>query len=509
MVLLRALDRADFSAADSAYYALLFTQAQIKTDVYLTSDSLIAPALDAYRFSSDPDLRRRAHFYAAQVAYYAGDLTKAMRNIVVAYDIAQKDNNPYWIAKCAELISDIYTDTYNYPQVEKYRLEAISCYGRAGLIRNQRFSMCDLASNYVNLGECDRGLAILDSISCLARQEVPNDTNLDSYAEKILMDLVMQVQDYDMLEQLIANHKRTFSLEDKLTHEIYSSLVESYRGNTDIADSYLLNAYNISDSKRDSIRVLYSNYLTAKKCGDYHKAISLTDSLLNEQSAIVKDILFDAVSSIPKEFYAEQAAQQRKRSQLFQVYFWSATVVALIILAMSILLYRQRMRTKRAEYESNLANTMATLMQIQNQATEAQNNVEKLIKEKSSIISQLCEEYFKLGQTEKAHKRIISQLDDELNKLRTPETIAELETTNDRYIGGIIRSAREQCTFLSQNDLQFLSLLLNKYPVRTVCFVLDIKYNNFYQKKYRICKKIEASSIPIKDELLKRLNAQS
>ncbi len=511
LALLQAVDTAALAPDDRPYFALLLTQAQVKTGAPIASDSLISAALNAYRFSPNPDLRKRAHFYAAQLAYDAGDNQKAMKNILIAYELAKAKDDYYWMAKSSEIIADIYSEIYNFPEEEKYILETIDNYGRAGKILNQRYAYCDLALNSFNQGQIGRSIEIIDSIRTLVAQESPFNEGLDDYALYVLIAATLQSGNINEVEQLLSRRDNDSSatLLERLSAAKKMSYVEACNGDSAASTELISEAYSLATSDKELVKVLYTSYLNKLNLGDYRSAAFLADSIIELQSRIVRNVLFDAVSSIPTDFYSEQAVAQKKRSQLYELYFWSASIVAAIILAMSVLLYRWRMRAKHAEYESALANTMATLLQLESQAIEAQNNVEKLVREKSQTISLLCDEYFELGKTEKAHKRIIAQVDSELNKLRSPETIAELEKTNDNYIGGIISAARSQCYFLSQSELQLVSLLLNKYTVRTICFVLNITYNNFYQKKSRIVKKIEASAIPIKEELLRRLNARN
>ncbi len=57
------------SQSDYPYYGLLYTQAQIKNGIAVTSDSLIKNAYDVYGHDSTSDLKLRAYFYNAKVYY--------------------------------------------------------------------------------------------------------------------------------------------------------------------------------------------------------------------------------------------------------------------------------------------------------------------------------------------------------------------------------------------------------------------------------------------------------
>ena len=118
----------ELSPTDFDYYALLLTQAQIKNGIAVTSDSLMKYAYEAYRNSDSKDLKMRAHFYNGWIACDRGDLGQAMTDAVVAYDIAKKENDAYWTAETAELMSSIFFELFNCRQAEAIEIECIKQY---------------------------------------------------------------------------------------------------------------------------------------------------------------------------------------------------------------------------------------------------------------------------------------------------------------------------------------------------------------------------------------------
>lgn len=162
--ILSNINQDDLSHNDFAYYALLFTQAQIKCGINVSSDSLIRIAYKYYKDSKGGDLYIRAYFYNAKISYNNENFHEAMKDALMAYDYAKEHNNYYWIAKSSELISDIFFDVFNYSQAESYTIEAIDNYGFVGKKINQRYSICDLATIYLNENKDAKAIELADSI---------------------------------------------------------------------------------------------------------------------------------------------------------------------------------------------------------------------------------------------------------------------------------------------------------------------------------------------------------
>ena len=94
LALLDSIDPATLSGeADRARYALLYSQAQNKNNIYPASDSLIDIAVDYYDRSGHDSLRMLAHFYRSAIRNSAAAYHAALRDGLMAKDIAARDFN--------------------------------------------------------------------------------------------------------------------------------------------------------------------------------------------------------------------------------------------------------------------------------------------------------------------------------------------------------------------------------------------------------------------------------
>lgn len=96
-----------------ARYALLMSQALDKNYIDVTSDSLIATATRFYADRPDSPELMKSLFYQARTYYNDGRFDRAAADATHAYEIAVKLDDPFWTGKTADLLADIFCETYN------------------------------------------------------------------------------------------------------------------------------------------------------------------------------------------------------------------------------------------------------------------------------------------------------------------------------------------------------------------------------------------------------------
>ncbi len=72
-------------------------------------------------------------------------------------------------------------------------------------------------------------------------------------------------------------------------------------------------------------------------------------------------------------------------------------------------------------------------------------------------------------------------------------------------MNNIIKKLREQCSFLKEEDIVFITLIYAGLSPRAVCFFTDIKLKNFYTKKRRLVERIDNSRCENKDVFIMNL----
>ncbi|MDE6741843.1 MAG: hypothetical protein K2J58_05885 [Muribaculaceae bacterium] len=108
------------SSADSAYYALLLTQARYKNFIDETDDSLISAAADYFLRHSDSERAYRALFLRGMIQMNARRLGEAAVSFRNGLDIARDGRNYMWEGQCARGLFIIYGKLENGSEQIKY-----------------------------------------------------------------------------------------------------------------------------------------------------------------------------------------------------------------------------------------------------------------------------------------------------------------------------------------------------------------------------------------------------
>ncbi|MBD5257191.1 MAG: hypothetical protein HDS52_00650 [Barnesiella sp.] len=536
--ILDSLNTVSFTTADSAYYSLLYTQAQIKNDITVTSDTLINKALTYYTDHGPANHLIRANYLYAKLAHRKHNYTEAMNYVLIAYESAKENKDHFWIARAAELISDIFLDTYNYSQSEIYTIEAIEHYSISGKKTNLRYALCDLATIYLNENREYRALEILDSLYTVCNNEIPADSIiLDYIKEPRLVAKIETQQLQDLSESDINIIGDNATADERIDDSIRRSHILTADEDFDSSNKLLSEASLLAKNDEQRIIVMYAQFKHDMASEDYRKATLLADTLLYRQSEIADSVLRESVTGVQRDFYSGKAILNKHKSQQLAIILIAVIGFALTITSLVWIIYRLKIRNRKTELESAMTSLMlikdqAERINIQNKllsdrlkeksktVTELKKEldskleleyknariIETLFKDKWSTLNMLCNEYFEMGSSESTRNAILNNIEDELKKLQSKKNLKQLEDALNNYFGGIMTLLRTECTFLKEEDYTFLSLIFAGFSVRAVCLFTNIKYKHFYLKKSRLTKKIMESDAPHKDTFLNKLS---
>lgn len=500
-------------------------------------------AYHAFKNHDDYDMRKRAFFYNAAIAFNRGDYPGAMHDVLFSHEIAKENSDNYWIAKSSELIADIYYEVYNYGQAATYTRMAADYYKKADKILNHRYALCNLANTWLNENKEDEAFSLLDSL----RKTIPLKTDADRNLMDYIMSAYRSIKDapYQKNDSVFANCSyvspadSVYSLNDMI--EIGKALYDN--GNKRESESLLKSALNASKDDKEKVRVKYAIYQILVSEKDYEKASLMADTLLTMQSEITRDILNESASCVQRDFYNTIADVNKQKARWMEWLASAVTVIALLSIIIGLLLYRFRMKSRKAELEANMASLIAAKAQVsdlkdntrrygmenkelheqlknqdnlinslqhnlednRNLASDRDLMIKTLFKEKWDILNMLCREYFELGDSDKTRIVILKDIEKELARLMDKKNIKEIETAVDRYLDGIMTKLREECSFLKEEDFIYLSLVFAGLSPRAVCMFTGIKYKLYYLKKSRFRKRISDSDAPHKGIFLEYL----
>ena len=538
------------SDADRALHALLLTQAQIKNGYTVDSDTLIRRAT-AYYSDRDPSPRlMKSLFYDAKVKFNSSRLSEAIVPALEARDLAIEYADPYWQAKSAELIADIYNFSHHRDDDIAFRKETIDCYRRANKIRNERFAMCDLAIALRNTGHQHKSIHILDSIINIANSS-SDDRPLAYYAYEALLPAYFDlgyteeaVHVVNLLDSL-----NTGMSESKKMHS-YKARIAIETGRPEVVEKELsaVRKSALTNIDKASYYMLLVSYY--KATGEYVKAMQYTDSVLSAQTGEVSDILKQSVIKSQKRYSDERAEvaekQSEKRRQLILIILICTGVMAVIAyLTVKKIIKRKneamdlRIGDIKALAEINKQNMKSLDLltrtvelkkyELQNlnfelevkdrqinrlktdmsdsvlSGIELNAKIERLFKEKWSILNMLCEQYYDSNETQREKIALANRVKTELDRLRSKESVDALLDSVDEFMDGLVTKLRKQCSFMSEADVIFVGMIFAGFSPRTICCFTGISFKYYYTKRKRIATRILESGVLDSEEFTERL----
>lgn len=526
--LLKGVEMDRLSGDDVPYYGLLISQAAVKNNLDIVPlESLVEIAYSRYRDGGDRDRCRRACFYRSFLYFNKGNMREAMKDALRAYELAVEDDDDYWRAKSIEHIGDIYIEVYNYGRAEDCRREAADCYLSAGMETNHRYALCDLATALANRGQYDEALALLDSVRSVALMTVPVDSALVRYGIHPTGATLCASRQFESLRAFVDEMTRRgfISPHGSLGDGVVESFMSEADGRHAESSLLLLDAMSVAGSDRERIPVMYAAFKQALGRGDYKAASELSDTLLLLQSRIAVEVLGESVAGVQSDFYVDKASREQQTATMWSRAVIGVTIVSLVIIVLLVALYRQRMKTRRAEMESQMnmlfdlredlargaeerqrlaeridrqtgeLDSMQRRLEEQTARDAGQAEiVERLFRDRWSTLNMLCDDYFDMGTNEKTRGAMIKKIEGELTKLRSPRSLREVENAVNDYLGGIMTLAREELKAFKEEDFVFLSLVYAGFSARAVCLMTDITHKNFYLKRSRLKKRIEAAA---------------
>lgn len=539
--ILTDLDRYSLKGSEIPYFALLYTQAQVKTDVPLDSDSLISIAYAKYGNDTNGDRGIRSNFYTGEIFFNQEKYREAMRYYLTAYEESKRLNNDYWHAKAAERISDLFFFAYNYEEAAAYAQEAARLYNIAGRTRNNRFAIAQLARVYVTMGNTDRAYGLLDSLRTLSLNQHPQDSALLNYIKLPLVKTKMNTVGISETElDSIDFFNGDMSEMEILDAAIIQSQIFNFIDRPEKVKHIIKDIEVLAHSDEEKIHILYARYMNAKTAADYSLALSIVDSMLYYQNKLAEDIIQESAKGAQRDFYSEMSVRNENKSIYLKKLLWLLIGVAVLLIAFLTIIHHFRSKTQQAKLEANIESFMSlkaysesiahekeTLEQSLNEKDIQRNIavnkleeirkekdlddishakvVEKLFKEKWSTLDVLCDQYFGLKNSEINQKDLVTNMEKEVKKIVSKKGLTEIVEAVDAYMGKLVSSLRSQCPFLKDDDVNFLALLYAGFSVRAVCMFTKIKYAHFYVKKSRLIKRIQSSDAPDKSLFIEKL----
>ena len=340
LAVLEGIDKSELTSKElEAKYALLLSQALDKNYIDLQSDSIIAPAVNYYKYHGTDDERFRTLYYAGRVYQNAGNIEAAMEKFVEAEHHISSQIDKTILARLFKAKAVAYQDIFDYRSAIAQAHKAAEYYLSARDSLRYLSTLNSIAILYGQLDDKDAERKYLDILS--SNRHLMNESQLNTYYAVLLNSSLSDSQ--EVVSGILSDYLSTVTDASIIK---WLSIADAYI----VLDDYLaavnaLDNYILYGGRKDPAY----NWISAtlyEKLGEYDKALNFYKSYL-QQTDEADLLIFESDTKFIEERYQTEIKQIKANfiSNIITV----SIIILLFIAGMIILLIKKQLLQKTAE----------------------------------------------------------------------------------------------------------------------------------------------------------------
>ena len=424
MLLEQIENKENLSRKDKAHYSLLLTEAEDKTYVTHTTDSLISIAADYYDKTDDLGRKAKAWYYKGRINQDLGHPLKAQEYYLKALRDEEKIEDHALLGRIHNHIGMLYAYQKVYEKALPFQKKAVENFHLINDSTGQVFALRDLGRTFLMLGLQDSSIICNQKAIALMRKRIIPSV----YTE--LAGLYIDRQRMEEAHGLLRTSLQNVA-KPQAKYPVYLVLGELYKksGQIDSARFYLQACINSAPLPETRAGGLFHLKEIALEKGQWEQA-----ALLSKQYELLKDSIeqgknAESIRNVQAFYSYNEIEQDLWEARLYaskQKSFYSLLITACLFLLTVALLrfihYRrerksllQRLKANEEQIQRNeqtLKNISDVKDSLQNEIQIYKTTERQLSKEKDEQLKRTNEEIRqKIMQLEK-----LSHTKDELEK---------------------------------------------------------------------------------------------
>lgn len=325
------------SAEDSAYYALLYSQAAYRTYKPINSFERLNFCINYYSKKGDEQEKlAMAYYYKGMVLYDVGNIKEGVVYIKNAEYIADKTENLELRHKVYESLVIINEEAGDLSAAMKYAKKSLAVSEQAKLTNWKVHAYNNVAVIHSRQGQSDsaavyirRCMAMLNALQVKDRVFILN--NIGAY--------------FMQTDKSLAKKYFEKVIEISPMEEAYENLAQIYAKDGKLAQAEeLLQKALLTSEPQVKCEIMRSIFTIQKQRGDYKSAVDMADRLLDLEDSILEFRNSNNVKAIQAEFDNRKSREEYE----WKIAVSLTLIVALTLVAVIIFLY-SRYKTYRTK----------------------------------------------------------------------------------------------------------------------------------------------------------------
>ena len=492
-----------------ALYALLTVQAQDKSYVDVTNDSLISVATDYYQRKGQPLRRLQAFYYHGLVYQRSNSHHKALLYYTRALDFVPHVDAPYPVGLLYAHIGSLYSSVHDHPQALGYIEEAYRCYELAGKERLMNFAKQDIGRCHFNM----HNFSLADSLynEVLTWSEANNDSYIMYRTLNSLLRLYDATGNTEALDTLLDNYPLEAVARNATAYGIIA-LHNVKKNDKAAAENAMARAWKLARTAQDTTMLWQRSYQVYKVLGYADKALDYYESLYAYQDSVVRITLRQPLIASLHDYYHSELDLAKARN-LNYLYFIGFSILA--VLAAFVILraqYREAFRKKEAQikrYMDTAEQLRITLYDKEEELGRASatlhQRIASLFKEQYNLLDELCTTYYENPKDEQRSKHIFEKVKSVIDTFSSDEGYAKLETIVNESRHNVITLLRSELPKFKETDYRLLCYFCAGLSVQTISLFTKEEPEKLWVYKGRLIARIAKSDAPNKEIILAQI----
>lgn len=495
--------------SDSALYALLNAEARYKNYIDDTASSTLKKAEEFFRSEKDSYNLMRTLYYKGLICQNKGSNGEAL----VAFDEALENadnSHPLYKGKIYSAIGHTGNSMHDNKLEKSAAIEAWTLFKKID-------SIPFIQDAQLIVGLClvrDQKLEGIEMIKEVVKQtEETGDTAINEEAISYLATAYLLYNNYRAAKNTL-QYLFDRSGGKRMTPKDKNLLLWAMVEDNAPLDSLSCLAQIIKEESGEE-NVTYEFY---EATGDYKKAfISLRKEHKSHERQYARDASSDAnfIRNLAKEERLSTALKDLNTSR--QTIIWMiATLVSSLLLVgtvISLIIIRKNNRIKTLIDKMGILNkTLENYTEIKEEDPAEEVSIlhsSPTLKEFFIRLDSLYSEYYRCPETQQSGKGVMSAIKKEIDYIRASEDfLHSLENEINCAHNNILKEVYESIRRVNDNQRRLVVLMYFKFSIDSICLILDVKPDVFYNRKTRLKKSIISCKSSRKQELLSILFPQ-
>lgn len=447
----------------------------------------------------DDDTRMSLCYDSALINYDNGKFAQSVMCSLEAEEIAVKNGEYYYLGQLYRILKNIYGKTYNVEEELKYAKLSYSNFLKTDSVKWINISYMDLGASYINVGNYEKGLAILKNALSKAKKQCDTicyPVALRLYSEALsVIGCYLEAKKYILLLVESGNG-------DYLKSRNYKDLALAYKVINELDSvNYYLDLAAINAEKENDLLLLHRiNYENAKVVGNERLIIAGLENMMFTQDSILRKTLNFGLLSARELYTKERIKLTKIKAEHDKVfYFWIIILILICtasVIVYGVLRYKADIRHKDEELAlvKEYVNESNVLLDSNNTDLSRMNLlIKKMFGQRFKMINDLCDTYFECQNSQREKNAIYKEAISIISAFEEEETLIELESIINECNDNVMVRIREQIPELTEKDIKLLLYIYSGFSSRAVCLFTKDKIDNYYNRKSRLKTKIKRS----------------